>query len=197
MKTKLISTFALLLLLLLAVGGGAQAQTGGAPGGQVTKTKIAIVDVLAFREGIGELKVKYDKLQTEFAPRYRELESMQTKLASQEKVLNENQNLTQQQGLKLQQELEEGKRAYQRLVEDSQAAAAKREEEETGPIKEKLGKFLEQYCQKMGIAFVFDGRQLQETGVVIFADGKANITEDFIKEYNKAYPAPAGAASAK
>lgn len=191
MKTKLLLLFTLVLAATSAVMG----QTGGAT--QSAKTKIAVIDVMAFRDGIGELKVKYDKLQTEFGPRYRELESMQNTLAAKEKVLNENQNLTQQQGLKLQQELEEGKRAYQRLVEDSQAAAAKREEEETGPIKEKLGKFLEQYCQKMGIAFVFDGRQLQETGVVIFADGKANITEDFIKEYNKAYPAPAGAASAK
>lgn len=191
MKTKLLLLFTLVLAATSAVMG----QTGGAT--QSAKTKIAVIDVMAFRDGIGELKVKYDKLQTEFGPRYRELESMQNTLAAKEKVLNENQNLTQQQGLKLQQELEEGKRAYQRLVEDSQAAAAKREEEETGPIKEKLGKFLEQYCQKMGIAFVFDGRQLQETGVVIFADGKANITEDFIKEYNKAYPAPAGATSAK
>ncbi|MBS1788835.1 MAG: OmpH family outer membrane protein [Acidobacteria bacterium] len=189
MKTKLL----LLLTLVLAATSAALGQTGAAT--QPAKTKIAVIDVMAFREGIGELKVKYDKLQTEFAPRYRELESMQNSLAAKEKVLNENQNLTQQQGLKLQQELEEGKRAYQRLVEDSQAVAAKREEEETGPIKEKLGKFLEQYCQKLNIAFVFDGRQLQETGVVIFADGKANITEDFIKEYNKAYPAPAPAAA--
>ena len=186
MKTKLLLTFA----LVLAATSAAFAQTGGAE-----KTKIAVIDVYAFRDGIGELKVKYEKLQTEFAPRYRELESMQSSLAAKEKVLNESKTLTQPQALKLQQELEEGKRAYQRLVEDSQATAGKREEEETGPIKEKLGKFLETYCQKLGIAFVFDGRQLQETGVVVFADGKANITDDFMKEYNKAYPAPAGAAA--
>ncbi len=192
MKTKLLLTLA----LVLAATSAAFAQAGGAAT-PPSKTKIGVIDVMAFRDGIGELKIKYDKLQTEFAPRYRELESMQNSLAAKEKVLNENQNLTQPQALKLQQELEEGKRAYQRLVEDSQAVAGKREEEETGPIKEKLGKFLEQYCTKLGIAFVFDGRQLQETGVVIYADGKANITEDFIKEYNKAYPAPAGAASNK
>lgn len=192
MKTKLLLTLA----LVLAATGAAFAQAGGAAAPSA-KTKIGVIDVMAFRDGIGELKVKYDKLQAEFAPRYRELESMQNSLAAKEKVLNENQNLTQPQALKLQQELEEGKRVYQRLVEDSQAAAGKREEEETGPIKEKLGKFLEQYCTKLGIAFVFDGRQLQETGVVIYADGKANITEDFIKEYNKAYPAPAGSASNK
>ncbi|MFN0110037.1 MAG: OmpH family outer membrane protein [Blastocatellia bacterium] len=192
MKTKLLLTLA----LVLAATGVALAQTGGAQPA-ATKTKIAIIDVMAFRDGIAELKIKYEKLQAEFAPRYRELESMQSSLAAKEKVLNENQNLTQQQGLKLQQELEEGKRVYQRTVEDAQAIAQKREEEETGPTKEKLSKYLEQYCVGKGIAFVFDGRQLQETGIVIYADGKANITEDFIKEYNKANPAPAGAAASK
>src|SRR5215211_3810564 len=102
MKTKLLLIPALALSLLAVAGGGsqAQAQTGGAASGQAAKTKIGIIDVLAFRDEIGELKVKYDKLQTEFAPRYRELESMQSKLASQEKVLNENKNLTQQQAAK-------------------------------------------------------------------------------------------------
>jgi Skp family chaperone for outer membrane proteins len=191
MKTKLLLTLALALLLTVVAGGNAlaQAQTGTAAGGQVPKTKIAIVDVMAFRDGVAELKVKYDKLQTEFAPRYRELEAMQAKLASQEKVLNENQNLTQQQAAKLSQEFQEGKKSYERMVQDAQDNAGKREEAETGPIKEKLSKYLEQYCMKYGISYVFDGRALQETGVIIYAAPAANITDDFIKEYNKANPA--------
>jgi outer membrane protein len=200
MKTKLIPTsllmrllLPLLPLLIVSTAGSAQAQTGG----KVEKPKIGIVDVLAFRDGIGELKAKYDKLQTEFAPRDREIQAMQSKLASQEKVLNENKNLTQQQAAKLTDEFEAGKKEYTRTVEDFQAQVRKREDDETGPIKEKLGKFLEQYCAKNGITYVFDGRALQETGIVIYAAATANITEDFIKEYNKAYPAPAGAASAK
>ena len=198
MKIKLLLTFALALPLLLVSAQSAQAQAGGAaPTAQPPKLKVAIIDVLAFREGVAELKVKFEKLQAEFAPRYRELESLQTSLAAKEKVLAENKTLTQAQAAKLQQELEEGKKTYQRLVEDSEAIARKREEEETGPIKEKLSKFLEQYAQKNNISFVFDGRELQETGIVIYADCKANITEDFMKEYNKANPAPAGAASAK
>lgn len=189
MKIKLLLTLA----LALAAYGGAAAQTST----EAPKAKIAVVDVMAFREGIGELKAKYDKLQTEFAPRYRELEAMQTKLASQEKVLRENQNLTQQQAAKLNDEFQQGKKEYDRLLEDSQTVAQKREEEETGPIKEKLSKFLEQYCAKYNISFVFDGRVLQETGIVVYAAAAANITEDFMKEFNKAYPAPAGAAASK
>jgi len=194
MKTKLLLTFALALPLLLVTSGFALAQTGGAAS---TKTKIAFIDAAAFRTEVGELRVKFEKLQAEFAPRDRELQAMRSKLAAQEKTLNENQNLTPQQAAKLTEEFEQGKKEFTRMGEDFQAMINKREDEETGPIKEKLSKFLEQYCAKYGITYVFEGRALQETGIIIYAAPTANITDDFIKEYNKANPAPAGAASAK
>jgi Skp family chaperone for outer membrane proteins len=69
--------------------------------------------------------------------------------------------------------------------------ARKREQEETEAIYDKLSKYLDQYCTKHGITHVFDARRLQETGLVVYAATGANITNDFIKEYNKAYPSPA------
>src|SRR5215470_8693411 len=102
MKIKLLLTLTIMLVAGLNVfaqtgttadGQGAK-PAGGAVGGQVPKMKVAIVDVLAFREKVGELKIKYDKLQTEFGPRAQQLESMKTKLAAQERTLAENKNLT-------------------------------------------------------------------------------------------------------
>ena len=61
---------------------------------------------------------------------------------------------------------------------------------ETEAIYEKLSKFLDQYCSKNGITTVFDARRLQETGVVVYAAPMANVTKDFVTEYNKANPAP-------
>jgi Skp family chaperone for outer membrane proteins len=199
MKIRLLLTLTIVLVaassVLAQTGGAAGGQgakpAGGAQGGQVPKMKVAIVDVLAFREQVGELKAKYDKLQTEFAPRYQQLESMQTKLSAQEKTLAENKNLTPQQAAKLTEEYEQGKKEYQRTLEDSQAIARKREQEETEAIYDKLSKYLDQYCTKHGITHVFDARRLQETGLVVYAAPIANITNDFVKEYNKAYPSPA------
>ncbi len=180
------------LLAILAIGGSSAALAqGAAPAGSVPKMKIAIVDILAFREQIGELKVRYDKLQTEFATVYREMESMQGTLAAQEKTLNENTTLTPQQAAKLQNDFEAGKREYQRKLEDAQEMVRRREKEETEAIYEKLSKFLEQYCIGKGITSVYDARRLQETGVVVYVAGQANITEDLVKEYNKANPMPA------
>lgn len=190
MKMKLLLTLS--FLLLAAPGALPQAA-----GGSQTKVKIAIIDVLAFREEVLELKAKYDKLQTEFAPKYRDLESMQNKIAAQQKVLEENKSLTPQQAQKLNDEIEQLKKDYNRTLEDSQAFAQKREREETEAIYDKLSKFLDQYCERNGITTVFDARRLQETGVVVYAAPNANITQAFVSEYNKANPAQTAAAPAK
>src|SRR5262249_16742058 len=151
-----------------------------AAGGTTTKVKIAIVDVLAFREEVLELKAKYDKLQTEFAPKYRDLESMQTSITNKQKVLQENKTLTQQQAQKLNDEVETPKKDYNRSLQDSQDLARKREQAETEAVYDKLSKFLDQYCAKNGITTVFDARRLQETGVIVYAAPMANITRDFV-----------------
>lgn len=184
------------LVFLLCAGASVFAQSagsGGAVGGQVPKLKVAIVDSLAFQQKVAELKVKYDKLESEFQSRATQLQSMQTKLAAQEKTLQENKNLTPQQAQKLSEDIEQQKKVYNRALEDAESAAQKREQEETKDVVEKLTKFLDQYCAKNGITAVFDLRRLQETRIVVYAADAANITEDFIKEYNKANPSTAAA----
>jgi outer membrane protein len=202
MKIKLLLTLAILLIagssaLAQSAGSGQEAKpAGGAVGGQVPKMKIAIVDSLIFRQKVAELKVKYEKLEGEFQGRAQQLQSMQTKLSAQEKTLQEGKNLTPQQANKLSEEIEAQKKLYNRTLEDSEASARKREQEETEAVYEKLSKFLEQYCTKNGITAVFDLRRLGETRVVVYAADAANITEDFIKEYNKSNPSAAPAAPA-
>jgi Skp family chaperone for outer membrane proteins len=165
MKMKLILTLA--FLILAAPGVFAQAAGGGA-----TKTKVAIIDSMVFREEVLELKAKYDKLQSEFAAKGRDLESMQNSIATKQKVAQENKTLTLQQAQKL----------------NDEDLYGKREKAETDDVYEKIGKSLEQYCGKNGISTLFDARRLQDTGVVVYAVPTSNITKDFISEYNKANP---------
>ena len=189
MKMKLLMTLA--FLLLTAPGAFAQAA------GDTTKLKVAIIDSMVFRDEVLELKAKYEKLQTEFASKARDLESMQTSIATKQKVSLENKTLTPQQAQKLDDETEQLKKDYNRLLQDSQDMASKREKDETEAIYEKLSKFLEQYCAKHGITTVFDARRLQDTGVVVYVGPTANITRDFISEYNKANPVQTAANPAK
>jgi outer membrane protein len=203
MKIKLLLTIAVLLIAGSSVlaqtesagSGQAAKQPGGAPGGPVPKMKVAIVDWQIFKIKVGELKAKYDKLDTEFQGRRQQLQSMQTKLEAQNKTLQEGKNLTPQQAQRLTEDIEEQKKLYNRTLEDAETMARKREQEETDAIYEKLSKSLNDYCVKNGITTVFDLRRLQETRLVVYASETANITEDFIKEYNKANPSAAPAAS--
>ncbi|NDD64782.1 MAG: OmpH family outer membrane protein [Acidobacteria bacterium] len=181
----------LLCILTLAGSFSAAAQTATPATPAIPKMKVAIIDYLAFRELLTELKVKYEKLQKEFLTISQELETSQATLAAQEKTLGENKGLTPQQAAKLSADFETGKKEYQRKVEDAQALARRRETEETDAIYTKIGSFLEQYCTKHGITTVFDARRLQETGVIVYAAPGAIITEDFVKAYNAANPAPA------
>lgn len=189
MKMKLLLTLA---FLFLAVPGAFAQATGDA-----TKVKVAIIDSAVFRDEVLELKVKYEKLQAEFAPKARDLESMQTSIANKQKVAQDNKTLTLQQAQKLNGEIEQLKKDYNRSYQDSQDLASKREKTETEGIYEKLSKFLEQYCAKQGITTVFDARRLQDTGVVVYAAPMSNITKDFIGEYNKANPVQTAANPAK
>jgi len=190
MKMKLLLTLA--FLLIAVPSAFAQAADGGA-----TKMKVAIVDSLVFRDEVLELKAKYEKLQAEFAPKARDLESMQTSIANKQKVAQENKTLTAQQAQKLSDEIEQLKKEYNRSLQDSQDLAGKLEKTETDDVYEKLSKFLEQYCAKHGITTVFDARRLQDTGVVVYAAPMSNITKDFISEYNKANPVQTAASPKK
>ncbi len=164
----------------------------------IPKARIAIIDTDAFREQIDELKQKYEKLQAEFAPRANELQAMQTTLAAQEKQLTEGRDkMTPQQIKKLSEDYEKLKLDLQRKTEDYQDLARKREQEETGAIYEKIQQFLDKYTQQRSITLVLRADVARETGVVVYLAPSANITEDFIKEYNKAYPVTAPAAPKK
>lgn len=186
MKLKLNSVLGLVALMgTLALTGFAQ-DTG--------KAKIGIIDLAAFRTEIGELKVKYEKLQREFEPRQRELETMQSSLEAKQKALQETKTLTAQQGAKLQEDIQSLQKEVTRKTEDAQAMAQKREQEETGATYDKISNFLEQYCTQRGITQVLEAGRLRETSLVVYATPAAFITEDFVKEYNKANPAPATAA---
>ncbi len=183
MKLKLNFTLFLPAFLLL-LSLSALAQDAG-------KTKIGILELAAFRTEIGELKVKYEKLQNEFAPKQRELESMQSSIEAKQKAVQETKSLTEQQAAKLQEEAQSLQKELTRKSEDAQALAQKREQEETGAIYDKISKFLEQYCAQKGITQVLEAGKLRETALVVYAAPAAFITDDFIKEYNKAHPATA------
>jgi Skp family chaperone for outer membrane proteins len=160
--------------------------SGGATGAQ---GKIAIINTAAFRAGIVEFKTKLEALNKEFEPQNGELANLQ-------KQIDDLKNKVQTERSKVQPSvlngwMEQGadlEKTLKRKSEDYQLLFQKRGRETVGPVMDKINKFLEQYCQQRNIAIVLERSSGEFGNLVAWAPSAAEITEDFMNEYNKANP---------
>ena len=169
---------------------GAAAPTGGTG----AEGKLAIVFFGAFREGIGEMKGKLDALNSEFEPKNKEIQALRDRIENLNNQIK-TQGGTVQPAVRQQwvDEATDKDKQLKRLAEDTDEMAKRRFQEVGQPVQEKILKHLEAYCQQRGIVMVFEGGALQQGGLVLFASQATNITDDFMKEYNKANPSSAPA----
>lgn len=180
-----------------AAGGAAPAATTGG-GGTGAEGKLAYVNTARFGPGINELKEKLEVLNAEFAPKQKELEGLEAEINNlKSKIQNQGNTVSAQVRNQWVEEGTEKERLLKRKAEDYQAMGNKRQAELTQPIYEKIGKFLEGYCQQRGIVMVLEGGAVQQTGVVLYASTATDITEDFMAQYNKANPGSGTAAPKK
>ncbi|MBI1761155.1 MAG: OmpH family outer membrane protein [Acidobacteria bacterium] len=168
-----------------------------ATGGTGAEGKIAVLNTAAFRVGLNDLKVKLDALNTEFEPKRKELEALQADVENLKNKIN-TQGATVSAAVRngWVEEGTEKERRLKRLNEDYEALGQKRLGDVQGPVYDKVGKLLETYCQQRGIVLVIEAGAAQQAGVLLFASATSDITEDFMKEYNKANPGGAAPAAA-
>jgi outer membrane protein len=167
-------------------------------GGTGAEGKLAYINSAAFAVNINELKARLDSLNSEFDPKKKEVQSDEDYLANlKNKIQQQGQTVSVQVRTQWIEEATDKEKILTRKKEDYNAMGQKRVAEVTQPVYDKIGKALEQYCQQRGIVMVLEGGAAQQAGILLFAAQATDITEDFIKEYNKANPAPAAAAPAK
>src|SRR5262245_8835933 len=170
-----------------APGGG-----GGAQG------KIAIINYAAFRVGIGEFKTTLEALNKEFEKQNNELEGLQ-------KQIEDLKNKVQNDGPKAQPSvlngwMEQGaelEKTLKRKSEDYQSLFQRRGQEVVGPIMDRINKFLDQYCQQRNIAIVLERSGAENSNLLAWVSKDAEITKDFMNEYNKAHTSSTPAAPRK
>lgn len=149
--------------------------------------KIAIINTAAFRVGIDELKIKLESLDKEFELKNQELagiqkqiEDLKAKVQAQSPAVQPSvRNSWIEQGAELEKTLK-------RKSEDYQALFQKRGQEVVSPIMDKINKFLNQYSQQNNIVLVLDRDIALNGNFMVWATPATEITEDFIKAYNKA-----------
>src|SRR5262245_14884159 len=152
--------------------------------------KIAVINTAAFRIGIGEFKATLEALNKEFESQYNELAGLQ-------KQIEDLKNKVQTEGEKVQPSVRNGwmeqgaqlEKTLKRKTEDYQFLFQKRGQEVVAPILASINKFFDQYCQQRNIVMVLESEVGQGSNLLVWNAPAAEITQDFMNEYNKAHPA--------
>lgn len=167
--------------------GAAPAQTG-APAG-LPKGKIAVINTAAFQDQIQEFKTKLAAIDRQFEPRTKEIQTEGDQINALENTIKtQSGTLSAARIAELTEQVATRKRNYQRKVEDLQSEAGRVQQQTMAPVTEKLGNFAKEYTARRGIVMLIDLGNALQSGTVVWWDPKSDITQDFINEYNKAYP---------
>jgi len=171
------------------------ASTGASTGGTGAEGKLAYINSGRFSTDIGELKSKLDSFNAELDPKRKEVQAEEETLNNLKNKINaQGGTVSAQVRSQWVEEASDKEKALTRKKEDYNLLGQRRLAEVAQPVYDKVTKFLDTYCQQRGIVMVLEVGAAQQAGILIFASQGTDITEDFIKEYNKANPAAGGAA---
>ena len=173
------------------------ASAGASTGGTGAEGKLAYINQGKFSSDITELKARLDAFNTELDPKRKEVQGEEDALNNlKNKINTQGATVSAQVRNQWVEDATDREKALNRKKEDYNQLGQRRLAEIAQPVYDKLTKFLDSYCQQRGIAMVLEVSAAQQAGILIFASQATDITDDFIKEYNKANPSAGGAVSA-
>jgi Skp family chaperone for outer membrane proteins len=179
-------------VLLAAIAAPAQQ-----PQGAVVDGKTAVINAAVFPEKIGELKQKYEQVNSQFKDRFERLQALDKEVKDLEsRYTTQQATLSAAKERELREEIELKKRRGQRDSEDFQADYNKALDGATKPVRDKLAQSIQSYASTRGIVLIIRLPEAYQSGMLAFSSAGIDITDDFINEYNRANPVPAGATSA-
>ncbi len=188
-----IAAFSLAVLAAVAVSASAQSATQAGVAGAIPDGKVAVINTAAFPSQIGELKVKYEQVEGQYKQRYEALQGMETQLKQmEEEIKTKGPSMSQDALRQLQDRYDDMKKRGTREYEDLKAELDKARENATRPIYDKLSQFIQNYATQRGIVLILNLPGAAQTGSLAYVNPGADITQDFITEYNKANPVAGG-----
>jgi len=179
--------------LIGAVASNAQAAPAGAA---PAAAKVGVLNVQAAIASTAEGEQASAELQSQFAARQTELETLNKQIEDLRKRLQAGQNtLSQEEQARLTRQGEglakQAQRKQEEYNEDVQAAL--------GDVRERIGRkmldVLDRYARENGYSAIFDTSS--QAQVIIYASNQADVTQDIIRLFDQAYPVKASATPAK
>ncbi|MBI3951896.1 MAG: OmpH family outer membrane protein [Acidobacteria bacterium] len=192
---KQIQTSMLIVLPVLALlwWQGQQPASQTPMPANIPAAKIAVIDSNDFLSdnGIQQLVQQRKLLDDKYRVPYEELQKLQREVtALQQEIQTKSANWTVEVQRKKQEELEDKQLKGKRMSEDLQRDYQKDLQRASAPISERVRTHLQQYASRRGITILLDLAPLNQAGAVPYIDQAIDVTQDFINEYNRAYPAP-------
>jgi Skp family chaperone for outer membrane proteins len=173
-----------------AMAFGQQPNSVGAANPPAT-FNVKVINTQYFPGNINELRAKYELLNNEFKPQADKVQSIQQQMGQIESEIQTQGNIMKQEAVAAKSaQYEKLKLDLKQLQERSQADYEARMKEVVGPIFDKIDKFLENYAQQRSISLILDASNNQQNPILAFVGADADITQDFISEYNKVNPGP-------
>ena len=187
MKTRLL----VLVLSALSIAPAAMAQLDMHQPSQVTiPTKFGVVNLRIAILGTADGKQAARQWQAQFAPRYSDLQNLQTRIEQdQTRLRNGESALSEQFSADLQDEIARLQRTYQRHAQDLQDDATVVQQEAINRIGRRIVNLLAKYSADNGYAMVLDSSS--EQAPVLYAANSVDLTQQVIKLYDQNYPVKA------
>lgn len=175
------------------MGGALRGQTVATP---ETSQHIATISLGTAVMHTNEAKRDFGALENKFAPRQKELESLNREIDDMRKRFNDQRTQLSDSELNSRtQALAAKQKQLDRAEEDFRNDSQSDGEQAFRRIEEKVFEFLQVYAQDHGYVMIID-RGTENSPVVLYATRSADITNDVVSAYNArsgvAAPAPAG-----
>jgi outer membrane protein len=184
---------ALLAGAALLATAGAHAQAAPAAG-SVTSGKTGVINIRAAIAQTAEGKQASAELQSQFASRQSELESMNKQINDVRQRLDTGAGkLSQEEATRLQRQGESMARQLQRKQDEYQEDVQGAQADVFDRIGRKMVDVLDRYARENGIVLVLDS-SAQNTPV-LFVSPNIDITQDIVRLFDNAYPVKGGAAA--
>jgi outer membrane protein len=167
--------------LLVAPAMWAQSNGAQAP------LKVGVINMQAAISGTAEGKQALAELQSQFAPRYTELQDMQKQISDLQSRLQAGQTtLSDDEKARIARQGDQLSRTYQRKQQELQDDSNDAQQEIVNGLGRKVVELLDTYAKENGYAVIIDTSSQQSP--VMYSANQVDVTQDVIQLYDKNYP---------
>lgn len=185
-------SWAALALLCVAPVSSVRAQAGAAA---TAPAKIAVMNVRNAIVATAEGKQAQAELQSKFAPKQNELQSLQKQIEDlQQKLTAGARTLSADEQGKMQRDGEMLQHQLQRGTDDLNEQLQAAQGDIVDVIGRKMLEVLDRYSRENGYSVVLDTSA--QGSPVVYGSSQADITQEIVKLYDQAYPVKGGAPAA-